>query len=128
MLRLKKFFAAGIAVLTLSAVSATALAASAYASPAEAFAALTGKTVESVIEERQETGKTYGTLAQEAGVLDEFKSAVLELKKDRLDSMVAAGEMTREEADEILAALEANSAACDGTGGARIGQTQRKNP
>lgn len=122
MFKLKKIFVVGVAVLALSTVSITALAASAYGSPAEAVAALSGKTVESVTAERQETGKTYGTIASEAGVLDEFKSSMLEIKRDVLAARVAAGDMTQEQADEILAALEANMATCDGTGGAMIGQ------
>ena len=43
--KMKKILAAGVAVLALSALSVTAFAASAYNSPAEAVAALTGKTV-----------------------------------------------------------------------------------
>lgn len=122
MFKLKKLLAVGVAVFALSAVSVTALAASAYNSPSEAVAALTGKSVDSVVEARQETGKTYGTIANEAGVLNEFKSAMLEMKKGVLDARVASGDMTQEQADDILAAIEANVAACDGTGRAMIGQ------
>lgn len=122
MFKLKKLLAVGVAVLALSAVSVTALAASVYSSPAEAVAALTGETVDSVVQERQDTGKTYGTIAGEEGVLDEFKSAMLEMKKDILDARVASGRFTQEQADEIYAAIEANIASCDGTGGAMLGQ------
>ncbi|UOO37924.1 DUF2680 domain-containing protein [Oscillospiraceae bacterium CM] len=118
----KKLLAVGVAVLALSAVSVTALAASVYSSPAEAVAGLTGRTVDSVVKERQDTGNTYGTIASEAGVLDEFKSAILELKKDVLDARVASGDMTQAQADKIFAAIQANMATCDGTGGAMLGQ------
>jgi len=122
--KMKKFFAAGVAVLALSALSITAFAASAYNNPAEAAAALTGQTVESVVDQRQETGDSYCTIAEEAGVLDEYKAAVLEMKKDVLDARVAAGTMTQERADEIMAALAA--ADCDGScdnSGAGLGQS-----
>lgn len=124
---MKKFLAAGVAVLALSALSITAFAASAYSSPAEAVAALTGKTVESVVEQRQETGDTYGTIANEAGLGDEFKAAMLEMKKDAIAARVASGQLTQERANEILAAIEAKMADCDGTGcetrGVRMGQS-----
>ncbi len=113
--KMKKILAAGVAVLALSALSVTAFAASAYKSPAEAVAALTGKTVESVIEQRQETGNNYGQIAEEAGVRDEFKAAMFEMKKDALNARVAAGTMTQERADEITAAIEAKTADCDGS-------------
>lgn len=122
MTKLKKVLAIGTMVLTVSATSLTAFAASKYNTPAEAVAGLTGKTVESVIAERSETGKTYGTIANEAGKLIEFKAEILEIKKDALAEKVAAGTMTQEKADEIIAALEENQINCDGTGAAKIGQ------
>ncbi len=122
MSKFKKFLAVGIAVLVLSGLSVTALAAAAYGSPAEAVAGLSGKTLDDVVAEKSETGKTYGQLASEAGVLDEFKAAVLEMKKDILAAMVAEGKLTQEQADEILAAIMENQATCDGTGGAKVGQ------
>ena len=118
----KKIAAIGALVFTVAITSLTAFAASAYHSPAEAVAGLTGQTTESVIAQKAETGKTYGTLANEAGVLDQYKTEVLEMKKDILAEKVAAGTMTQEQADEIIAALEENQAVCDGTGSAGIGR------
>lgn len=109
-------------VLTIGGTSLTAFAASKYNTPAEAAAGLTGKTVESVIEEKTETGKTYGTIAKEAGKLTEFKNEILEMKKDILDEKVKNGTITQERADEIITALKENQANCDGTGSARVGQ------
>ena len=87
-----------------------------YLTPAEAVAGLTGREVQSVIDERTQTGKTYGSIANEAGALDEFKAEMLEMKKDTLAARVAAGTMTQEQADAIIARIEANQANCDGTG------------
>ena len=124
--KMKKILAAGVAVLALSALSVTAFAASAYKNPAEAVAGLTGKTVESVTEQRQETGDSYCAIAEEAGVLDQYKAAVLEMKKDALNERVADGKLTQEKADEIIAAIETKMAECDGTcdgnGGTMRGQ------
>lgn len=114
---------AGTVVLAMGATSITALAAAQYRTPAEAAAGITGRTLESVIAERTDAGKTYGTIASEAGKLNEFKAEILEIKKDKLAAQVAAGTITQERADAILAAIEENQAACDGTGSARTGRS-----
>lgn len=123
MFKINKLLAVGVAVLSLSALSVTVFAASTYSSTAEAVADLTDRTVESVVEERQDTGNTYCTIASEAGVLEEYQSAMLEIRKDSLDARVASGDMTQEQADEILATIETNMENCDGTGSAKIGQS-----
>lgn len=122
-MKLKKtMLMAGASLLMMGAMSATVLAASQYTTPAEAVAGLTGRDVQSVVDERAATGKTYGAIADEAGVLDEFKTETLEMKKDRLAQRVADGTMTQQQADDLIAALEANQAACDGTGSAGMGR------
>ena len=113
---MKKLVVTGVAVFTLAIGSVTAFAASQYSTPAEAVAGLTGREVQSVIDERTQTGKTYGSIANEAGALDEFKVEMLEMKKDTRAARVAAGTMTQEQADAIIARIEANQANCDGTG------------
>lgn len=113
MKNLKKIIITGLLALT---VAATAFAASAYNSPAEIVAGLTGRSVESVIDERHDTGKSFGTIAKEAGKLDEFKTEVLELRKDQLAARVADGRLTQEQADKILASIEERQAFCDGDG------------
>ena len=100
----------------LGAVSIGAYAASTYATPAEAAADLTGQTVDQVTAERLETGKTYGAIAADAGKLEEFKDAMIQMKQDVLDQRVADGVITREAADEIMAAIEERAENCDGTG------------
>ena len=118
----KKLFVFAIIVLVLAATTVTALAASKYSSPAEAVADLTNRTVEDVVAEKQETGTTYGSIAKEAGVLDEFKSEMTDMKKDRLDERVADGTMTQEQADEIINAIEDRQAVCDGAGSGQVGK------
>jgi len=111
--------AALMAAIGLIATGTTVYAATA-ATPAEIVSSLTGKTVEAVIAERAE-GSTYGTIADDAGKLEEFKTQMLEAKKAWLAERVKAGTLTQERADEILKAIESNQATCDGTGGGRIG-------
>jgi len=103
-------------ILLVGAFSVTAMAATGYRTPSEILAGLTGKTTDSVTTERAESGKTYGTIANEAGVLDQFKSQMLEQKKAILEEKVAAGTITQERADAIIAAMENNQVNCDGTG------------
>lgn len=113
---LKRTLAIGMVVLFVGVTSFTVVAASQYETPAEAVAALTGRTEDSVVEEKEQTGKTYGEIAAEAGFLEEFKAEILEIKKERLDERVASGDLTQEEADEIIARMAENQADCDGTG------------
>lgn len=87
-----------------------------YSTPAEAIAGLTGRTVESVIDERSNSGKTYGAIAKDANLLEEFKAICLKMKKENLNAQVADGKLTQEEADTIIALIEANQALCDGSG------------
>lgn len=89
--------------------------------PADIAAGLTGKTVEQVAVERA-SGKTYGTIASEAGKLDEFKTESLKQKKEILDQRVKDGNLTQAAADEIYNSIVTSQATCDGTGGAGIGK------
>lgn len=118
----KKLIIVGAVVTMVGAASVTAFAASSYSTPAEAVAGLTGRTLEDVTSERYETGKTYGTIANDAGKLDEFQTEMLQAKKDILASRVEAGSITQERADEIIAVVENNQATCDGTGSLKAGQ------
>ena len=116
MKNLRHVLAASLVIVAMGVTSITVFAASKYDSPAEAAAALTGKSVEEVIKIRQEENKTLGTQVDEVGKLDEFKQEILEQKKEILQERVADGRLTQEQADEILFNLETNQANCDGTG------------
>lgn len=122
MTNLKKLAVLGAVVLTIGATSVTAFAVSAF-TPAEIAANVTGKTIEEVTNEKFQNGITYGEVANNYGSLEEFQAAMLENKIAILSERVAQGTMTQEEADEIIEALKANQATCDGTGEARIGQS-----
>lgn len=123
MKRWEKITATGFMVMAISATGVTAFAASQYNTPAELVAQITGRTLESIVDERTETGKSYGEIASEAGELDEFKAGALEIKKDQLAAQVEAGVMTQERADTIIAALEENQINCDGTGSVGLGKS-----
>lgn len=112
-LNLKRWVALTVVVVVLGTTGAV-FAATAK-TPAEIAAGLTGKTVEAVTAERA-AGKTYGTIAKDAGKLDEFKAQMLEQKKIILDQRVKDGIITQQQADELYSAIKTRMAFCDGTG------------
>lgn len=114
----KKVAAIAAAVFVLG--TAGAVFAATYKTPAEIVSGLTGKTTDEVYAERA-AGKTYGTIANDAGKLEEFKAKILEQKKALLDERVKAGTLTQERADVIYNVVKENQAICDGTGNAGLG-------
>lgn len=118
----KKVIILCLSFILVSSMSLIAYAATNYENPADAVSAITGRSLESVVAEKRETGKTFGEIAKDANALNEFKTAMLEMKKEKLDTKVAEGVITQEEADEILKTIENNMANCDGSGNKRIGK------
>lgn len=111
-----------VSVVTIGVMGIAGVAyAASVKTPADIAAAVTGKSVETVTKERAE-GKTYGTIAKEAGELNEFKVQMLEQKKAILDQKVKDGVLTQKQADEIYNLIKANQTSCDGTGNAKIGR------
>jgi len=119
MKNMKKFIAVIAAIGVLG--TAGVVYAATVKTPAEIAAALTGKTVEEVNNSRA-AGDTYGSIANDAGKLDEFKVQMLEQKKAILDQRVKDGTLTQQQADEIYSAIKNNQATCDGTGNAQLGR------
>lgn len=107
--------------LLIAGVVSTSALAYAATRPVDVVSKLTGKTVETLYQERAQ-GKTYGTIAKEAGKLEEFKNEMLKNKKEILDQRVKEGKLTQAEADKILNSIKNNMANCDGTGSQRLGQ------
>lgn len=112
-------------IAVIAALGVLGTAGAAYAAtaktPAEIAASLTGKTVAEVTNDRA-AGETYGTIANDAGKLDEFKVQMLEQRKAVLDQRVKDGTLTQQQADEFYNAMKNNQATCDGTGNAQIGR------
>lgn len=79
--------------------------------PASIFAGEMNITEEEAYEMRVERNKTFGELAKEEGVYEDFKAEALEVKKEMLNQMVKDGEMTQTQANEMIKAFED----CDGT-------------
>lgn len=90
--------------------------------PADIVGRLTGRDATDVRQERIDTSKTYGQIADEAGVLDAFKEENLDLKKQIVQEKVDNGQMTQDNADQLIQNIEENQVNCDGTGSAQLGQ------
>ncbi len=109
-----------IAIVSLISLSSIAFAAE-FQTPGQIAATLTGKTTAEVSTERA-AGKTYGTIADEAGKLEEFQKLMLEQKKTILEQRVKDGVITQAQADAFIQAIEENQGTCDGTGGKQLGR------
>lgn len=119
-MKLKTKLIALVAAMGVLGVAGTAYAAE-LKTPADIVAGLTGKSLEEVSVERA-SGKTYGTIASEYGVLDPFKQEILEQKKAVLDQRVKDGNLTQEQADALYSSIEKNQTTCDGIGNAQFGK------
>ncbi|HHX70990.1 MAG: DUF2680 domain-containing protein [Miniphocaeibacter sp.] len=75
---------------------------------------ITNKPLEEIIEIRNNTGKTYGQIAEDFGVLEEYKEEMFTIKKNFINEKVDNGYLDREEADRIIANMESNKDLCDG--------------
>jgi len=104
------------AAAILSVGSTVTATAADYQTPADIASSITERTIEDVVKERFNTGKTYGTIAAEAGKLDEFKSKSFINKEKILNENVEKGLISQEEADNIINSIKVRQSVCDGTG------------
>lgn len=86
-----------------------------YKHPAETLSNLSGKTVKEIKEEHN-LGKSYGEIAKAYGVLDEFKLAKLTVRKEKIDELVRAGKISKEEGQKMYDDFKAYLDKWDGSG------------
>lgn len=128
-----------IAVITacLLLLGATGVLAATFKSPAEIYAEVKGVPVEEAYAERV-AGTSFGQLAEEAGVLEEFQADMLANRKALIQERVAKGQLTQEQAEFMIENMENRQALCAGSGmygrqagslgqGADVGQGQGLN-
>ena len=85
----------------------------------EIKAQILGLTQEELKSQLQ-TGKTFAQILQEKGLnLEQFQEKVLEQKKQKLQSMVQAGQITQAQADQRLEQMQVGQQNC--AGGALMG-------
>lgn len=119
-MKLNKIIISGLAVLTIIATSITAFAFT-YNSPAEIVANLEGKPVEEIIANRYESGKTYGQIAYDEGLWEEYRNEMNENKKAFLDEKVIEGVITQEEANQYYNNMIERQEYCQGNGNGGYG-------
>lgn len=107
----KKILIVTVAALAVLVVGASTALAYGGANAYETLKDLTGMTDEQIAAERQD-GIRLGEIAEEKGVYEKFRDAMMEDKFDVLKQRVEDGTLTQEEADEIKKNLEN----CNGTG------------
>lgn len=110
----------GLVTAGLILAGATTAWAGTFKTPAEIYADLKGITVEEAYLEKS-GGTCYGTLAQEAGRLDEFKANMLANRKAALQDRVVQGKLTEQQADLMLQNMEQRMSECSGTGSGACG-------
>lgn len=113
---MKKIFVIAMMVIFSITTSVTVFGSYGYTTNLEALSGITGKTQEDILTERIENKKAYCTIAYESGKLDEYKTAVLKIQKDRIANQVSSGYITQEQADGIIKNIENNQNLCDGLG------------
>ncbi len=93
------------AALVLTMITSSVFAAFQPKRGIELAADVLGVTVDELIEQRDETGKTIHEIVVEAGKLDELTQARLDQMKLILADRVANGDLTQAEADEWYAEM-----------------------
>ena len=78
------------------------------------LADLTGKTTEEILQERVEN-KTFGQIAEENLVLDEFRNEMFAHKQEVIEQKVKEGTLTEEKATEIKEIIKERRANCLGS-------------
>jgi len=81
----------------------------------EIAAELLGITKDELTSQLQKDGNSLYTLLTEADKLDEYKEAVLESQKDKLDEMVSNNKINQTEADEMYAKIQEQLKTWDGS-------------
>lgn len=115
----------GFIAVALLLVGANSVIGATFKSPAEIYAEIKGISVEDAYAERN-AGRSFASQAEDAGVSEEFRSQMLEQQKTFVQEKVIAGEITQEQADDIIANMEENIAYCNGfIGGRGIGFGER---
>ena len=115
-MKVKKYLSLVLVLLVvLSATMVNTFAATTYSHPSELVAALAGKTVDEIVLEHHNSGKTYATIANDYGKLEEFKKEITAIKEKQLNDAVERGTLSRTEADELLKLINERHEAMDGT-------------
>lgn len=108
-------------VLLLSGLLTLALAVPVFADdisrPIDIFSDLSGVSVEEAWSLRHDSDLTFGELAKEKGVYDDFKSKMQALNEERIEGLLEDEKITEDQAEAMLDQMEN----CDGVPGTGVG-------
>ncbi|MBM7561199.1 hypothetical protein [Fusibacter tunisiensis] len=107
---MKKMLSLVLVGITAIGAMGMSYAASPFGS-ADIYARYAEITTEEAYAVKLESGQTFGELAEAAGFYEDFKASIYTAKVEVVEELVAEGELSQEDADAILLALEN----CDGT-------------
>lgn len=99
-MKLKKI----LSITTVAGLLA-ATAVTAAASPASVYGNLVGITEEEAKDLAKESETSFGVLADEAGLLDEYKAGLIDDITAKINEKVAEGQLTAEEGEERIAEI-----------------------
>lgn len=112
-------------VLIMGTISFAAEKEYSYRTNVEILSEMTGKTVEDLREECAESGKNIWAVAEEEGILEEFKEEILETKKQAIENKVKTGSITEEQGNRIIENFKLKQNNCTGLGGNGFGMGMR---
>lgn len=111
-----KIITTTLLTLSIFGFSTPIFASNQYTLKAQTLSQLTNKSIETISDIKNKLDMTFGEIAKENGVLDQFKKVNLEQKEEILNEKVNQGIITKEEAENILNQIRENQENCDGSG------------
>lgn len=120
-MKIKNIIVASLLAIGIGVTTLTVYAQAKYETPREALSAITGKTIDEIHTLRFEEGMNHADLFETDAQYEEFKSEVLEQRKDRIDERVEDGRLTQERANEIKNQMNEDTEMFDGRGFGRGG-------
>lgn len=92
-----------------------------FTRPVDIYSEVSGLTVNEAWELRNDSDKTFGELAEENGIYEEFQVLIQAFNKERVSTLLEDGKITEDQADAWLEQIDN----CDGTPGQHQGLHQR---
>ena len=120
-MNIKNTVIASLLAVGVGVTSLTVYAQAKYETPREALSAITGKTTDEIHALRYEEGMSHAELFETDAQYEDFKSEVLEQRKERIDERVLDGRISQERADEIKNQMDENTEMFEGRGFGRSG-------
>ncbi len=120
-MKIKNIVIASLLAVGVGVTSLTVYAQAKYDTPREALSAISGKSMDEIHALRYEEGLSLADVFETDAQYEEFKSEILEQRKERIDERVLEGRLSQERADEIKKQMDENPEMFEGRGFSRGG-------